>query len=172
MMDIIQKTKSISKKPSAPINAELNSKKLGIKKVSIIVGSLVIIAGGILLYVFLTSPMRTIDKSGYQALFLTNNQVYFGKITGITKDYVALRDIFYLQTQQSVQSTTSPDGSVQSANNNGSNQKLLSLAKLGNEIHGPKDAMYVPRDQILYWENLNNSGRVAKAISDYKNSQH
>ena len=37
------------------------------------------------------------DKvSGYQAVFLTNGQVYFGKLSGAHKDYVTLNDIYYL----------------------------------------------------------------------------
>jgi len=117
---------------------------------------------------YINSPMRTIQTDSYQSLFLTNGQVYFGKISKYTSDYVQLTNVYYLQTQQPVQSTTSP-GSVESGNTPSNNSKpLLSLARLGGEIHGPKDSMFVPRNQVLYWENLKNNGKIVQAIHDYQ----
>lgn len=37
------------------------------------------------------------DVSQYQAVFLTNGQVYFGKISHANSQYVNLTDIYYLQ---------------------------------------------------------------------------
>jgi hypothetical protein len=93
----------------------------------------------------------------YQAVFLTNGQVYFGKLSNVDDKYVRLTDIYYLQVQQS----------VQPADKNA--QPQVSLAKLGSELHGPEDAMEVNRDQVLFWENLKNDGKVVKAIQDNKN---
>lgn len=98
-------------------------------------------------------------KSGqYQAVFLTNGQVYFCKVSDVNSGYVKCNDIFYLQVQQSVQ----PD------NKSKSDQSQVSLAKLGSELHGPEDTMYISRDQVLFWENLKNDGRVVQAINSYK----
>lgn len=96
----------------------------------------------------------------YQALFLTNGQVYFGKVSKIDSSYVKLTDIYYLQVQQQ----------VQPKDQNSQQQPQVSLAKLGGELHGPEDVMYVSRQQVLFWENLKGDGKVAKAISDYKAS--
>ena len=74
-----------------------------------------------------------------------------------------MTDIYYLQVQQTVQPK---DSSAAAANNN----QQVSLAKLGGELHGPEDVMYVSRQQVLFWENLKTDGKVAKAISDYKAS--
>src|SRR4051812_18632056 len=98
----------------------------------------------------------------YQALFLSNGQVYFGHLKNVNSSYVKLNDIYYLQVQQQVQPG-------QQQNQNSQNQNV-SLAKLGNELHGPEDSMYVSRDQVLFWENLKNDGKVAQAISQYKAS--
>lgn len=94
----------------------------------------------------------------YQALFLTNGQVYFGKLKRADNSYVKLTDIYYLQVQQQVQPGQS----------NSNQQPNVSLAKLGGELHGPEDVMYVNRDQVLFWENLKNDGKVASAIKDYQ----
>lgn len=98
----------------------------------------------------------------YQALFLTNGQVYFGHLARVDNAYVKLTDIYYLQVQQTVQPG-------QNTNNNNQNQQV-SLAKLGAELHGPEDSMYVSRDQVLFWENLKNDGKVSQAIKDYQAS--
>ena len=96
----------------------------------------------------------------YQALFLTNGQVYFGHLAQVNEGYVKLNDIYYLQVQQQVQPKDSKTPAEQ--------QPAISLAKLGGELHGPEDQMYVSRQQVLFWENLKNDGKVAKAIQDFK----
>jgi hypothetical protein len=104
----------------------------------------------------------SIKGKQFQALFLTNGQVYFGHLSSVNGQYVKLKDIFYLQVQQTVQPS--------SDNNNSNNNQQVSLAKLGNELHGPEDTMYVNRDQVLFWENLKADGKVVKAITDYQSS--
>ena len=94
----------------------------------------------------------------YQAVFLTNGQVYFGKVSRVDGSYVKLTDIYYLQVQQQVQPKDSSS----------SQQPQVSLAKLGGELHGPEDVMYISRQQVLFWENLKDDGKVTKAIKDYK----
>ncbi len=108
-----------------------------------------------------TSTGSAVKGKQYQALFLTNGQVYFGHMQSVDGSYVKLKDIYYLQVQQQVQ----PD-----ANKNSNQQPQVSLAKLGGELHGPEDIMYVSRDQVLFWENLKNDGKVASAIKDYQAS--
>ena len=69
-----------------------------------------------------------------------------------------LSDIYYVRVENPIQ----PEGASQEA------QPNISLAKLGNELHGPQDVMYVSRDKVLYWENLKDDGQVVKAITEYK----
>jgi len=97
----------------------------------------------------------------YQAVFLSDGQIYFGKITDIQPDSLTLEDIYYLQVEQQVQ----PDREAASAQ-----QPKVSLAKLGNELHGPEDQMFINKAQVLFWENLKAEGQVTKAISDYVSS--
>lgn len=97
------------------------------------------------------SLMSSVHKSEFQAVFLSNGQAYFGHITNITNAYFDLNDVWYLQAQQSVQ----PQNSKTSD---------LSLIKLGNEIHGPEDEMFIARPQVLFWENLKPTGKVTQAI--------
>ena len=93
----------------------------------------------------------------YQAVFLDNGQVYFGRLDNVNNAYVTLTDIYYLQVQQ--------DG-LQEGENNAAADPQISLAKLGNELHGPEDIMYISRDKILFWENMKNDSDVVEAITE------
>lgn len=105
----------------------------------------------------------SINKNEYQALFLTNGQVYFGKLTDLNGRYVTITDVYYLEVQQNLQESESTA--------NASNGSKVSLAKLGSELHAPEDEMFVATDQVLFWENLKNDGKVAQAINQYQASQ-
>lgn len=105
------------------------------------------------------SESELIKKDKYQAIFLsdTSGQVYFGKLKSLNAKYYQLTDIFYVKVDNAVQ----PDKTNTSSQN-------ISLAKLGNELHGPEDSMYISRDKVLFWENLKDDGQVVKAITEYK----
>src|SRR6201985_2895939 len=70
---------------------------------------LLIILSVVVLGWFLTKTWSTVASSQavkdkqYQAVFLTNGQVYFGKFGNVNSSYVKLTNIYYLQVQQAVQ---------------------------------------------------------------------
>lgn len=108
----------------------------------------------------------TMSSSAYQAVFLTNGQVYFGKISNAQGDYATLKDIYYLQVvQQEPLQGTQAEGQAAGA---AAQQPQISLVKLGNELHGPVDEMHISRAQILFYEDLKADGNVVKAIDAYK----
>jgi hypothetical protein len=95
------------------------------------------------------------NKGSWKAVFLTSGQVYYGKLTQNQGQFYKLQDVYYIRVNQQQQEDKSkaPD---------------LTLIKLGNEIHGPEDAIYLNRDHILYIEDLKEDGQVVKAIADAK----
>ena len=101
--------------------------------------------------------------SDYTAVFLTNGQVYFGKMDSVTDKEVTIKDIFYLQVNQALQSDTTAK-----ATPSPSASPDIQLIKLGNELHGPNDFMHINRQQVLFTESLKDDSKVVKAISDYK----
>ena len=107
-------------------------------------------------------PDNGTDVSGYQAVFLTNGQVYFGKLSSSNTDYPVLTDIYYLQVVQP------PLQGQQSGTSAAQSQQSISLVKLGNELHGPVDEMHISKQQILFYEDLKTDGQVVKAIQAYK----
>lgn len=100
----------------------------------------------------------------WQAVFLSNGQVYFGKIAKQNKAEIKLEDIYYLQV-------TRPLQQAQEGQEQANPQGELQLVKLGNELHGPTDAMYVNRDQVLFIEDLKDDSNVVTAIANYKSGQ-
>ena len=99
---------------------------------------------------FAPTAAEVIDHSGYQALFLTNGSTYFGKLQPQGDDWFLLSDIFYLST---------------------SDQSGTQLIKRGNESQGPKEPMIIPRDQVLFIENLRDDGDIVTLIKKFKSGQ-
>ncbi|HET6863699.1 MAG TPA: hypothetical protein VFH37_00635 [Candidatus Saccharimonadales bacterium] len=102
-----------------------------------------------------------IDKSKYQAVFLnggaTSGSVayttYFGHVTKLNSSYMILKDVYYL--------TTSSTDNNQSAN--------PQLTKLGcQQLHSPYDEMVINRNQVAFWENLQDNGKVVQAIKTFQ----
>lgn len=87
-----------------------------------------------------------IDPDAYQAVFLTNDQIYFGHLNSISSDYLILFDVYYVKVNES---------------------GVGQLVKLGiGEPHSPKDEMIISQDQVLFWENLNSDSPVVNTIKN------
>jgi hypothetical protein len=100
---------------------------------------------------------KYISSNEYQAVFLNNGQVYFGKIKTLNDHFFNLTNIFYLSTQ-----SAQPAASGKTATSS-----KFSLVKLGCELHGPQDQMLINAGQVTFWENLRNNGQVVQAISKW-----
>lgn len=107
------------------------------------------------------SEGNQIDKSKYQAVFLnggaTSGSVayttYFGHITTLNDKYMILEDVYYLTTDNT---STSSSANPQ-------------LTKLGcQQLHSPYDEMVINRNQVAFWENLQDSGKVVSAIKQFQ----
>lgn len=98
-----------------------------------------------------------VDNTKLQAVFLNTGQVYFGNVTSLNSKYFVLNNIYYLQT-----ANTGAEANAANANTS------VSLVKLGCELHQPDDQMVINRDQVTFWENLHESGQVAKAVATFK----
>lgn len=91
-------------------------------------------------------------KSGYHAIFLDDQQVYFGKLMrfGDNAQFMTLTDVYYLQ-------------------NIGDEAVLnIDLVKLGSEIHSPEDKMHINIAHVLFWEKLQDDGPIVTAILNHQ----
>ena len=132
-------------------------KPLIIAILAVVVVAGLIVVGSILFRQF--SGGTAIDSNKYQAVFLSNGQVYFGKLQNSAGEYLRLTNVFYLQTK-----TDPATQNPQTTSTNGNNVELV---KLGSEIHGPDDQMVINHSQVLFYENLKPDGRVSQSITNY-----
>jgi|TARA_B100001971_G_C18107352_1_gene492261 hypothetical protein len=147
--------------PPAPPVAAKRPRAGGTSQMGVIVLVVVIVIAS---YMWLSQSSLSSYKEDWQAVFLTNGQVYFGNIVGQNTAEVIVKDIYYLQVTRPLQQTGEGE---QQANPQGE----LSLVKLGNELHGPTDSMFINRDHVLFVEDLKDGSNVVTAIQNYKEGQ-
>jgi hypothetical protein len=99
---------------------------------------------------FAPSAAEVIDRGAYQAVFLSNGATYFGKLQPQGDEWFLLTDVFYLSA---------------------SDESGTQLIKRGTEAQGPKEPMIIPRDQILFIENLRDDGDIVTLIKKFKSGQ-
>ena len=126
-------------------------------KRQLIVASFVLLLGiiGYIGYVFCLNAL--IKPNAFQAVFLSDGQVYFGKAANPWSKYVRLTDVYYFQAK---------DGLIPDVTMLGSGD--MTLIKLGKEAHGPEDKLEINREQILFIQDLKDDSKVVKAIRDFK----
>ena len=112
--------------------------------------TLVIVLLGLGLAVWWVAQANRVDSSRYQAVFLSNNQVYFGKLHGYYTGRPYLTDVYYFKGDSGT-GTSSSAGSQQ-------------LDKMGKEVHGPENSMILNADTIMFVENLREDSNIAAAI--------
>lgn len=145
--------------------------KKSIMKLIAFAGGAIIVAlmifGGWFLYQ--SSTAANIDKDKYQAVFFTNGQVYFGKLQSLNGSYLKITDVFYLQAP--APTPASPEDSENPQETSTEPNSDVQLIKLGSEVHGPVDEMVISKDQILFFENLKDDGKVTVSIKKYHTDQ-
>lgn len=100
------------------------------------------------------------SKNTYYGVFLTNGQVYFGKMKHKDRATITLTDVYYLQANQPLPT----DGTVSQE----AIDLQVALIKLGDEIHGPEDLMHIERSHVIFYEPLRSDGKVVEAIHSYQ----
>lgn len=138
-----------------------------VQKILLMVGfiTIVLVAG---IYVWMqkaNSSAAYIQTDKYQALFLTNSQVYFGKLQRLNDGSYRMSDVYYIKSEAPKGDTATPEAADPAAQQASQQPTLI---KLGDELHGPTDEIIVRDNQVLFWENLKADGKVSKAIAAYK----
>jgi hypothetical protein len=100
---------------------------------------------------------KYINSNDYQAVDISvggataGDQIYFGNLKAINSTYFVLDNVFYIPTTST--SSTS-----------------ISLEPLVCQIDQPVNQMLINHTSVNWWENLQNSGKVAQAITNYEKS--
>lgn len=92
----------------------------------------------------------------YQAVFLDNGQVFFGKLKNVDGEYLVLEEAYYTKKADVPEDATDEQKAAIEAN--------VSLAKVGSEVYGPETTMSIRSEQVLFWQNLTKDSKVAQAI--------
>lgn len=120
--------------------------------VSVAVIALVLLVEGFAAHAFTN---KTPKHGKYQAVFLTNGQVYFGKLSGIGGKSVTLKDVYLVQSQNGNNASPSPSSLV--------------LARIDqNTLIHPYQEMTIDAKQVLFWEDMQDDAEVVKKINDDK----
>jgi hypothetical protein len=86
-------------------------------------------------------------RAPYQAVFLTNGQIYFGRYYDRIGAYAKIEDVYYLQETQS----TDPQAASQTR-----------ILRRGNEPHAPAPRMLIPKAAIVFVEDLAEASPIAQ----------
>jgi hypothetical protein len=96
-----------------------------------------------------SAPTAVSFATPYQAVLLTNNSVYFGKLSGYGTSNPVLTEVFYILSQTDPQTKA-----VKNV-----------LVKRGKELHGP-DRMYLSPSSIVFVEPVGTDSKVAQLINE------
>ena len=128
----------------APVRTSKRNNKKNILGVLL---AIILLASAIFAWFTITNR---VNASRYQAVFLTNGQVYFGKLHGYYGGRPYMTEVYYFQSASG------------SADTKMSSQQQL--RKLGTEVHGPEQELLLNRDSILFVENLREDSNIVSAI--------
>lgn len=91
-----------------------------------------------------------IDGDRYQAVFLSSDRVYFGKLHSLGGQWYELRDAYFIREKAA-------EGKA------GATQQV---APISEELQEPGRHMVVNADHVVQVQNLKGNSRVAQAIED------
>lgn len=94
-------------------------------------------------------PTAVTFTTPYQAVLLSNNSVYYGKLAGFGTPSPVLTDVFYILSQSNPETK----------------QVTNVLVKRGKELHGP-DRMYLNANSIVFVEPVGADSKVAQLIDE------
>ena len=123
------------------------------KKIIILIIGLVVLI--FLIFTFKSKNDLPKNLGEWQAVFLSDGQVYFGHLEKNNNRFFTLSRVYYLKYSSLLQQNNNSD--AQSSQN-------LNLIKLGGEVDGPENSMYIDKSQIIFIENLKESSAVVQAM--------
>ena len=113
----------------------------------------------VLIAIFILWPRSDLpsDLSAYQAVFLSDGQVYFGHLESYNSRFFLLTGVYYLKYSNLIQQNSATSDSADKSQN-------LNLIKLGAEVHGPQSSIYIDKSKVTFIENLKDSSQVVQIM--------
>ncbi|HEX8389967.1 MAG TPA: hypothetical protein VF597_00935 [Candidatus Saccharimonadales bacterium] len=92
----------------------------------------------------------------YQAVFLDNDQVFFGKLKNTDGSYLRLEQAFSTKSND-LPSDASAEQRATASNN-------ISLVKVGDLVYGPENVLMIRAEKVKFWQDLKTDSKVSQAI--------
>lgn len=105
-----------------------------------------------------STVLDTPNPNTYQAVFLTNDQIYFGHLVNVNSPFPILLDVYYVRITQN-----------ETADGEKAKGQVIRLGEA--EPHGPENKMVLNRDHVLFWEDLRSDSVVLDTIMKLKKAQ-
>lgn len=90
----------------------------------------------------------SIDENGYQAVILTNDKVYFGRLSEVNDTFFRLDDAFFLR-----ETRENPEA-----------EPVRALLPVNRELHVPENRMLIRQDEVVLVENLDKDSPLIDEI--------
>ena len=87
----------------------------------------------------------------YQAVFLDDGKVFFGKFKNTNGEYITLENAYYPKTS--------------GGENGAESGEQTALIKVGSETYGPENSIQIARSKIQFWQNLRSDSKIVNAIN-------
>ena len=117
--------------------------------------SLIIVIVLVIVVVYLSyasgSKIFPFAESKYQAIQLISGELYFGKLSFLPK--LKLSQVAFVQTRQGESATSTPE---------------IQLVPLSSLYFVPENEMYLAKEQILWWTNLQPESKLVKLLKEMK----
>jgi len=101
-------------------------------------------------------------RAKWQAVFLVNDQVYFGHLSPHGMGYFVLKDSYYIQSVRvplalppQAEGQAQPEQQFETRNE---------LVKVTGDLHEPENEIFIPKEQILFWQNLRSDSAIVRTI--------
>lgn len=99
-----------------------------------------------------------ISEEGWTAVYLTNGQVYYGRLTETRGSFYKLADVYTIQLAAQAQDKSSKEKP----------SPRPTLVKVGNELIGSVNEISINRDHILFIQDMEKDAQVVQAILKLK----
>lgn len=154
----VQKSMDIT--ASRPLQSKRRRRQFSMKQLAIGVGVLLIVMGLVVgAHAYAHRNEQRINQNGYQAVFLDDGKVFFGKLQNTAGQHLTLNMAYYPQEANQPKAENA-NASIET--------NSLQLIKMGDETYGPEGSMSIASDHVLFWQNLKSDSKVAKAINEQK----
>lgn len=117
--------------------------------------TVIVVASIFLIHYTNTDQWKYVNTNEFQAVDVSvggsssGDQIYFGQIKDIDTNYMILDDIYYIPATSSSTSN-------------------ITLQPLVCQVDNPFNQMVISLTSVNWWENLQNSGKVAQSILSYQ----